>query len=458
MLLKTHSKPIVILFFIVFGLSITACQSAAATTEQSPVNQSEVADIQPSVLVKDQELLDEKIVVAEANSDGPGWLVIHAQADGKPGPILGYSALSGGTHKDISIEINSDGVTDKLYAMLHTDGGEIGVFEFPGGPDVPVTVNDQVVTPAFKLLKAETPSNLLLLSENEELGTFLTGPQGMTLYRFTNDNPGESSCYDQCAENWPPLLLESGQELTADENISGEVGTTTRQDGTTQVTFNGIPLYYWVKDEKPGDTTGQGVNDVWFIVSPSKEILSKEIASKEILFRIVPQESKVTYEVGETFLNDNNRFNVAIGQTGQIEGEIKVDPENPQASTISPISVDISQFTSDSNRRDTAIRERFLESNKFPTATFVPTKIDGLPTTYNPGETITFTVTGDLTIREITQSVTFEVTMEGSEAGLTGEAKTSILMSDFGVGPISVAGILNTEDQVLITLNLVARP
>ncbi|MFN2143430.1 MAG: YceI family protein [Candidatus Promineifilaceae bacterium] len=115
------------------------------------------------------------------------------------------------------------------------------------------------------------PATKVLLGGNEELGRFLTDVNGMTLYRFNSDETGLSSCYDQCAENWPPLLLEESEALRGGAGVVGPLGTTERDDRTIQVTYGGMPLYYWVKDEAPGDATGQNVNDVWFVV-PSRTV------------------------------------------------------------------------------------------------------------------------------------------------------------------------------------------
>ena len=163
------------------------------------------------------------------------------------------------------------------------------------------------------------------------------------------------------------------------------------------------------------------------------------------------------YEVGEVFLDDN-RFAVAIGVTNGINGKIYLDLSNPLASLVSPIEVDISQFTSDSQRRDNKIRSDFLESSTFPIATFAPKQIDGLPKTYSEGESLTFKITGDLTIKEVTKSVTFVVTAMVQDDTLSGEASTTVLMSDFGVGPISILGILETEDDVKLAFTFTARP
>ena len=109
---------------------------------------------------------------------------------------------------------------------------------------------------------------VVALGGNEELGDFLTGPNGMTVYIFTNDTDGASACYDTCAENWPPLTVEANINLVASAGIEGELGTTERTDGTLQVTYNGQPLYYFLQDALSGDATGEGAGDVWFIVTP----------------------------------------------------------------------------------------------------------------------------------------------------------------------------------------------
>ncbi len=180
-------------------------------------------------------------------------------------------------------------------------------------------------------------------------------------------------------------------------------------------------------------------------------------AAGVMVYKIVPGESIVTYEVGETFLSDN-RFNLAVGKTPQISGDVTVDTSNPQNSQVGELQVDISQFQSDSTRRDGTIRSRFLESSKYPIAVFTPTSIEGLPASYTPGQELTFKVTGDLKIKEVVKPATFDVTAKADGDSLTGMATTTILMSDFGVGPIKIANMLGTEDQVKLTLNFVARP
>jgi polyisoprenoid-binding protein YceI len=181
-------------------------------------------------------------------------------------------------------------------------------------------------------------------------------------------------------------------------------------------------------------------------------------ASATVVYKLVPGESQLQYEVGEVFINENNRFNTAVGVTPQVAGEITVDLSAPQNSSLGTITADISQFKSDSGRRDNAIRTRFLESERYPTVTFVPTQVEGLPSTYTEGQEIPLKISGDLTIRDVTKPVTFDAVVKLQGDSLTGQATTTILMSDFGFGPISIGGILNTEDETKVTLVLVARP
>lgn len=105
-------------------------------------------------------------------------------------------------------------------------------------------------------------------SYDDELGTILVGPTGMTLYRFDNDEMGMSNCYDDCATNWPPLTVESADAVVPGVNLHGEFGTAERTDGTLQVTYNGSPLYYWAQDAARGDATGEARGEVWWTVTP----------------------------------------------------------------------------------------------------------------------------------------------------------------------------------------------
>lgn len=100
----------------------------------------------------------------------------------------------------------------------------------------------------------------------DEYGDILADAEGMSLYLFDQDEGGESTCYDDCAQNWPPLTMDGDPTATA--AVTVDLGTTEHDDDSTQVTAAGWPLYYFSGDGEPGDTNGQGVDDVWWLLAP----------------------------------------------------------------------------------------------------------------------------------------------------------------------------------------------
>ncbi len=135
--------------------------------------------------------------------------------------------------------------------------------------DEPTVVSPTTTTttteppPTTTTTGAPAPAALTLAAAESDLGTIIVDGDGNTLYLFTPDNQGDSVCYDQCAEAWPPLtgIVTAGNGL--DDTL---FGTAPRTDGDDQVTYNGWPLYYFVQDTGPGDTNGQGVNNVWYVL------------------------------------------------------------------------------------------------------------------------------------------------------------------------------------------------
>ncbi len=110
-----------------------------------------------------------------------------------------------------------------------------------------------------------TSNAALTTMTKASVGTYLVAPNGMTLYTSVADATGVSNCTGQCAVFWPPYTVAIKGTLTVGANISGVISTITRSGGTLQVTYKGMPLYFWANDAKPGDTTGNNVNG--FIVA-----------------------------------------------------------------------------------------------------------------------------------------------------------------------------------------------
>lgn len=118
-----------------------------------------------------------------------------------------------------------------------------------------------IAAPALAACAAMNPQ--MMPSAVKSSGGMLTNTAGMTLYTFDKDSAGKSSCNGPCATNWPPLMADGSAKP------AGEWTIVTRDDGGKQWAYKGRPLYAWIKDQKPGDKTGDGVaNNTWHIAKP----------------------------------------------------------------------------------------------------------------------------------------------------------------------------------------------
>jgi len=120
---------------------------------------------------------------------------------------------------------------------------------------------------ALALLAGAAFAETLMVKSKEGVGSYLADAKGMTLYYFKNDSPGKSACSGACLGRWPVFYSD---KITPPAGAAeGDFGSITRDDGKKQTTFRGYPLYYFAGDAKTGDTAGQGVNNVWFVVDPA---------------------------------------------------------------------------------------------------------------------------------------------------------------------------------------------
>ena len=177
---------------------------------------------------------------------------------------------------------------DNESELSKTEGipGNLGIYEREGDINQ-VTYND---IPLYTFsgdsqvgdLNGDRVNNVWFIVEpvnlyvggNGELGKFLVGPQGMTLYVSTNDEPNISNCTAGCLANWIPFTVETDADLTVARNIPGQIGLIERpDDGTLQVTYNEQPLYRFSADENVGDSNGQGFESAWYIFPPESVFL-----------------------------------------------------------------------------------------------------------------------------------------------------------------------------------------
>jgi predicted lipoprotein with Yx(FWY)xxD motif len=172
-----------------------------------------------------------------------GWPLYHFAGDKQPG------------------EVNGDGIGD-LWAAAPVIMNPL-TFNGLASPlfsGVPVTGNGTAAS--------NNPS--IVIGGNPTLGDFLVDARYRTLYVFRRDYPGASHCYDECAANWPPFIIQKDiipqGSSTIEPGLTGLVGVITRPDGTRQVTYNGWPLYYFAGDLNPGDANGDGVNNNWHVI------------------------------------------------------------------------------------------------------------------------------------------------------------------------------------------------
>jgi len=168
-------------------------------------------------------------------------------------------------------------------------------------------------------------------------------------------------------------------------------------------------------------------------------------------------DSNVTYRVNEILFNQGNRLNTAVGTTTAVRGEIAVDRARPANSRIGTVTIDISQFKSDSQRRDNMIRQNWLESSRFPNAEFTATEIKGLPDAYQDGREVPVQITGNLKIRDVTKPTTWVSTIKLDGTTLTVTGTTTIKMTDYGFDPPSILGILKSENEARLEFRFVAR-
>jgi predicted lipoprotein with Yx(FWY)xxD motif len=167
--------------------------------------------------------------------------------------------------------------TLSIFAVACSDDGDDGGGD-DGGASTPAATSP--ASDATEPTGGETPGateegaetepggvTTIITRDAGELGTILTTADGFTLYTFDNDVPGTgtSACGEDCIPTWPPLSVSAP---TAADDVPGEVDTFTREDGLTQVTYNGKPLYRFAADTDPGNTSGDGINGVWHVVAP----------------------------------------------------------------------------------------------------------------------------------------------------------------------------------------------
>ena len=174
----------------------------------------------------------------------------------------------------------------------------------------------------------------------------------------------------------------------------------------------------------------------------------------ETVYRIDPTRSMASYEIGERIFGAS--ASVATARTNGIAGDLVLDRSDPSQSHVGEIVINVEQLTSDSSLRDARIRSDFLQSHQYSLSKFVTKQITGLPTAIEDGHSYDIELNGDLTVKATARPVTWTGTAKvvGDEVQVTVHA--TVKLSDFGVGPISIAGLVSTDDEAKLNLDVIA--
>lgn len=169
-------------------------------------------------------------------------------------------------------------------------------------------------------------------------------------------------------------------------------------------------------------------------------------------FQIVPEGTEARFYIDEILLGQPK---TVIGVTSDVTGEVRVDPQNPGAAEIGPVTINARDLTTDSDRRNGAIRRFILQSERdeFQYIVFAPTAIEGMPATVAVGEPFEFQVTGFLTVRDVTNPVTFAMTVTAaSETELSGIGTTTVNYPDFALNIPEVPSVTGVQDEVRLEI------
>ncbi len=179
---------------------------------------------------------------------------------------------------------------------------------------------------------------------------------------------------------------------------------------------------------------------------------------------VVTNASQASYVVNEEFFIDaleklgiDPGKTIVVGTTQAVTGEIQLNFGNAELLEAAQFTVDMTGLRTDQDRRDNWLRENAIETDLFPQATFVATAVSGLPETYTEGEEISFQLSGDLTVRDVTNPVTFDVVAALTGNTLNGTATLPLQMTDFGITPPDFINTLTVADSFSIEVRIVAQ-
>ncbi|MGQ0600171.1 MAG: YceI family protein [Anaerolineales bacterium] len=199
---------------------------------------------------------------------------------------------------------------------------------------------------------------------------------------------------------------------------------------------------------------GAAIGDIVLTdIAPAASLLPQADGPRH--FQIVPEQSEASYQISEKFA-DFASMVTAVGVTSLIEGELQVDMDNVSAQVLT-MTVDLRGLKTDDPQRDEKLADDWLVTNDYPFAYFTSTAIANAPAQYTEGAEAVFRLIGDMTIRDVTRSTTFDVRARLLGDTLTGSAEGTIRMTDFGIEPPNLLGFVKVEDDVLLKVTFTAQ-
>jgi hypothetical protein len=218
--------------------------------------------------------------------------------------------------------------------------------------------------------------------------------------------------------------------------------------GVVAVIAVGFALHLWSEYRT---ITSAKYTDINYTVPTAPHLVANP---GETVYRIDPTHSELGYSVGEKLFGHSTH--TAKGTTNGIAGDLAINTKRPSASRVGQIVANVEELHSDNNLRDARVRAANLDSHDYPLAYLTVSSMSGLPASIQDGHTYHFTMTSQLTVKKTPGPATWTVDAKVADGKLTATATTKVKMSSFGIGPISIAGLVSTSDDVTLTMKLTA--
>lgn len=194
---------------------------------------------------------------------------------------------------------------------------------------------------------------------------------------------------------------------------------------------------------------------------PVEEEMAEDTSSAEapaagelLVFEISQDESEVRFELDEDLRG--NRITV-VGSTNQVAGQLALNLSDLSTAQVGEILINARTLQTDNDFRNRAIQNEILDTGEYEFIRFVPTAVSGLPDSVDTGQFIQFTIEGELTIRDVTETVTFDVTaIAVTETRIQGTANANVLRETYGLNIPEVPSVANVEEEVKLSINFIA--